>query len=52
VWGLDLYRKIRWLFPFVPKWVQRKSLPFYGGEMLVFARKGTSEFTTGQIKEE
>ena len=42
IWGTRLYSKIRWLYPLVPMFVRRMRLSLYGGEMIVFARKGKS----------
>jgi hypothetical protein len=39
VWGTEFYRRIKWMFPLIPKWLKQRTLPFYGGEMLVFAYK-------------
>jgi hypothetical protein len=39
VWGTELHKKMKWLFPLIPESVKSLSLPFYGGEMLVFAKK-------------
>jgi len=38
-WGAELHGKIKRLFPLIPNWIRQRQWPFYGGEMLVFARK-------------